>query len=85
MRDHVIDLNLVNGLLMETLDLIPEVNGTTLLNDYGKKNSEYAERTRILNLLSDRLMLASSLVRNELWVARGEEDALARPWGPNDA
>lgn len=76
MNQHLIDLHLVDALLVEVRDLIPEVDGTTLFNDYGKKNSEYAERARILNLLSDRLDLASALVRNELWAARGEGDAL---------
>lgn len=79
----MIDLTKVKTVLSEVQDLIEALHGVDLDegravedNSKGKARQERAKKSQELNLLSDRLMLASSLVRSEYWYARGEIDPL---------
>lgn len=75
----MIDLNQTRTILEECLDLVEELDGIEHADtgdNRTKGREERVLRSRQLQLLSDRLSLASSLVRNEYWVARGEHDPL---------
>lgn len=81
----MIDLKAVKSVVAEIESLIDTLDGqdldeTTAVAEQskGKARQERAKMSQELNLLADRLMMASTLVRNEYWFARGEIDPLNR-------
>lgn len=79
----MIDLNRVRDVLDEARSLIDDLHGLHLddsnavtSQSKGKLRQERAHRSQELQLLATRLELAASLVRNEYWFARGEDDPL---------
>jgi hypothetical protein len=79
----MIDLSQVRFILEEAQELVEELDGVDLdestavtSQSKGRDRRERAELSQSLNLLGDRLLLASSLVKVEYWHARGFEDPL---------
>lgn len=80
----MLDLHRVRGILEEAGEVIAQLDGLELDETEALKNSQSksldrqqrAAMSQALNQLADRLQLASSLVRNEYWVARGASDPL---------
>jgi hypothetical protein len=84
----VIDLTVTRAILDEVIERMEPLQGLELLdtieNDsqtktVGKMNerAQKAQTSRDLQWIADSLNLAASLVRNELWVMKGEGDALS--------
>lgn len=81
----MIDLHRVRAILDEAQGVIDELDGVDLderqaLGNNQSKSLDRQQRAAMsqsLNQLADRLQLASTLVRNEYWVARGASDPLA--------
>jgi hypothetical protein len=80
---HVIDLTKVRKILTEVEKLVEDLDGldlderTAVESQSGSvARKERAHQSQSLNLLSDRLVLAASLVRVEYWHARGRTDPL---------
>jgi hypothetical protein len=65
--DEAVDLNTVNEILQDAVPLMLSLNGTPITAD----KHATAAATRSLLELADKLALASTLVRNEYWHARG--------------
>lgn len=81
----MIDLSQAKSVLLEVETLVAQLHGAELdegraVEDQskGKARQERARMSQDLNLLADRLMMASTLVRAEYWFARGEIDPLNR-------
>jgi hypothetical protein len=82
--ESVIDLSKVTKIVLEVEELINNLHGVDLdetnavtSQSKSRTRTERAQVSQDLNLLSDRLLLASSLVRSEYWKARGVRDPLS--------
>lgn len=78
----MIDLTATKAILREAMALANELDGADhrdVLGDNTKaaEREERVKRSRQLQLLAGRLLLAQGLVLNEYWVARGESDPLS--------
>jgi len=83
----VIDLTVARAILDEVIERMEPLQGVELLDTIeadsqsktiGKmtERAQKAQTSRDLQWCADSLNLAASLVRNELWVMKGEGDAL---------
>lgn len=80
----MIDLHRVRAILEEAERVVDELDGQDLDERQALGNSQSksldrqqrAAMSQALNQLADRLQLASTLVRNEYWVARGASNPL---------
>lgn len=72
------DINLIEvslGLREATLE-VEALHGRAVSTDRGAKNADAGSTNRDLLYLADRLQTLSMLVRNEYWVARGQDPLL---------
>lgn len=76
----MIDLAAVKAILTDALALVEELDGQQLdetqPQQKGRGQQDRMRFSRSLQLLDDRLRLASALTMNEYWYARGEVDPL---------
>jgi hypothetical protein len=84
----VIDLYTAKAILLDVVERMDTLQGEELMDiastdkpgqvDRARK----AEVSRGLQWIADSLLLASGLTRNELWIFKGENDALAPKEAP---
>jgi len=77
MRENVLDMEPVLALLAEAAVTAKKLDGESW-DDSSSSNAQKAELSRTINHLSDQLILASSLVRNEYWIGKGFKDVLTQ-------
>lgn len=66
-----VDLDLVHKILSDALGAVDHLNGTVIDDTtLGNKPKEAVVNRELLNLV-DSLLLASTLVKNEYWMAKG--------------
>lgn len=74
----MLNLATVKQVLEDSTGMVNDLHGMDLedLDAHEHKRRKVAEVTRDLLQLADQLVLASSLVRNEYWFAKGYRDSL---------
>jgi hypothetical protein len=70
-----LDMEPLMVLLKEAYAMAKELDRKTW-DDSTKGSTEKAELSRTLNYLSDKLLMGSTLVRNEYWIGKGFSDSL---------